>query len=311
MTAKAQALLLGVDGGGSKTRALVADRDGNVLGTGSAGRSNYHAAGLEKATQAIAKAVSDALGAAGVKGTLAAACFGLAGVYRPRDRALLEGWVQASGLASTFTVVNDAELVIAGGTPDLWGVGVICGTGSICLGRSVKGETARAGGWGYLLGDEGSGYSLGEHALRLAAQTADGRTDAGGILEAVLQQWGLSDADELLGYVYRPEMTHTQVAQLAPTILKLWHSGDAHATRLVDRTAIALGRLIESVVTKLSMTAPPIAFGGGLLVHNPDLQELIVRRTRVELGPQKRVEDPALGALLLAKRLAETAPAPP
>ncbi|HET9221200.1 MAG TPA: BadF/BadG/BcrA/BcrD ATPase family protein, partial [Roseiflexaceae bacterium] len=153
-------LLLGVDGGGSGTRALLADRSGAILGAGAAGPSNHQAIGLEAAAQAIQSAIDMAFRDARVERSrpVAAICLGLAGAGRPEDRLRFEAWATRQNIARRCAVASDAELVLTAGTPDGWGVALICGTGSIAWGRAPDGRSARAGGWGYLLGDEGSGY---------------------------------------------------------------------------------------------------------------------------------------------------------
>ncbi|HEX6290723.1 MAG TPA: BadF/BadG/BcrA/BcrD ATPase family protein [Herpetosiphonaceae bacterium] len=299
-------LILGVDGGGSKTRALLAGCDGAILGVGTARSSNYQSVGWDAATSALRQAIDAALSHAGANDTIVAACFGLAGVDRPADRELYTAWVTRQAFAPRFTIVNDAELVLAAGTPTGWGVALICGTGSICYGRAPDGRTARAGGWGYLLGDEGSGYDIGVQALRLATQTADGRAQAHAVLSAILDHWQLTDASALIGHVYRPETTRAMIATLGGQIANLAAQGDSDAQAIMDRAALELGRLAAAVVRRLDLSEPPVACGGGLLVANAGLQQGIVAHAGVPLGPLRTVDDPARGALVIARRLLET-----
>src|SRR6185295_11826349 len=122
-------LLLAVDGGGSKTRALLADVSGAVVGRGTGGSSNYHVVGLEAAGRALQSAIDGARKAVnGSGGKIVAACFGLASVDRPSDQLLINGWVSRQGLTDRFCIVNDSELVLAAGTPEGWGIALICGT---------------------------------------------------------------------------------------------------------------------------------------------------------------------------------------
>lgn len=299
-------LLLGIDGGGSKTRVLLADRAGNLRGVGTAPSSNYQSVGWEAATVALHTAIGEALQHAGPDDTVAAACFGLAGVDRPADREEYTAWVTHQAYAPRFTIVNDAELVLAAGTPEGWGVAVICGTGSICYGRSPDGRTTRAGGWGYLLGDEGSGYDIGVQALRLATQTADGRASAHGVLSAILEHWHLNDPAELIGYVYRPETKRATVAALGGRMAALARQGDDDAAAIMSEAARELGRLVAAVVHRLDLREPPVALGGGLLVGTPELQQQIKTFAGVPLGALSPVEDPARGAIVIAGRLLES-----
>jgi N-acetylglucosamine kinase-like BadF-type ATPase len=300
-------LILGIDGGGSKTRALVADGAGTILGVGTAGTSNYQSAGFTAATAALCEAIAGALRQAHLdpQAPIAAACFGLAGVGRPADRVLFQSWLDDCPIAQHQIIVNDAELVLAAGTPEGWGVALICGTGSICFGKAPNGETARAGGWGYLLGDEGSGYAIALHALQLATQTADGRAAADGILSAVLQHWHLDEPSQLVSFIYRPEVSRTEIATLARRVIDLAGAADQDARGIVDAAAKELSRLVVAVAHRLNLLEAPVALGGGLLGANSCLKISLLQHAGVPLGPVAYVDDPAVGALVLARQLLE------
>ena len=168
MTGAGVPTLLGVDGGGTSTVAWLADAGGRVLGAGRGGPSNAKAVGPEASRKALGQAIALAFADAGIApGPVAAACLGLAGFDRPDDRRLLTGWAEEARWADRLVLVNDGDLVLAAGTPEGWGLAVIAGTGSIAVGRTPAGQTARAGGWGPMIGDEGSAY-----AVALAGATA-------------------------------------------------------------------------------------------------------------------------------------------
>ena len=298
-------LLLGVDGGGSHTVALVADRNGTMLGRGEAASSNHQSVGFPAAVAAIDRATQSALEQAGYDATspITSACFGLAGAARPTDRARFGAWLVEQARIGRWRIVTDAELVLAAGTPAGWGVALISGTGSICYGCSADGRTARAGGWGYLMGDEGSGYALGVGALRLATQTADGRADAGRILRAILDYWRLREASELIAHVYHPARTRADIALLAQPIASLADRGDPSAQELMAQAARELARLVDAVVHTLGLHEPPVALGGGLLGARPRLQRGVVAQAAVPLGTYTCVAEPARGAVILARHM--------
>ena len=309
--------VLGVDGGGSRTRAIVATLDGTVLGTGDAGSSNHQAIGFEPAMRALDAAIATALSQAGglpigaTEGRpFAAACLGLAGVDRPADLELVGRWAEQHRLAARIAILNDAELVLAAGTPDGWGVALIAGTGSICLARSADGGTARAGGWGWRLGDEGSGYDVGAGALRLATQTADGRSEAPAVLAAVLRRWGLENAEGLLPLAYREGMSPAEVARLAVDVARLAEEGDRPARALLEGAGTALARHVDTVARRLGLECPPLALGGGLLRTSAVLRDATLGAIRVAVGAVGVVADPALGAIAIARRLVEGGTAP-
>lgn len=302
--------LLAVEGGGSKTQALVTDLDGKNLGRGFGPGSNLHGMGLEGAGKAVAMAIDGALmnatgrpreGGSWRDAGVAAACFGLAGIDGPEDEAQLSSWVRAHAISERFVVVNDSELVVAAGTPEGWGVALISGSGSVCLARSPQGRTIRVGGWGPLLGDEGSGYRLAVDALRLATQTVDGRENADALVRAVLKHWSLPDAAALIGHVHSAGMTPADIAGLAPAVLSLAAGGDAAARGLVDQCVKDLARQVDTAVRKLALEKPPLALAGSLL--RGDVRRGVLTAITSPLGDVGFVDDPCRGAVTLAKRL--------
>jgi N-acetylglucosamine kinase-like BadF-type ATPase len=193
--------------------------------------------------------------------------------------------------------------VLAEGTPEGWGVALICGTGSIGYARAPDGRSARAGGWGFLLGDEGSGYDVARRAMRLATQTADGRAGAPAILQAVLDHWGLSDPPQLVQQIYRTGMTPAEVATLAQRVAALAEAGDPHAAAIVDEAAHELARLGMAAARQLDLRQPPIALAGGLFGASPRLRAGIAERAGAALGSPTYVAEPARGALEIARRM--------
>ncbi len=300
--------LLAVDGGGSKTRALLATVDGHFIADASSGPSNYQSVGLEQAVAAIREACHAAFLVAGLDpqwSEVAAACFGLAGVDRPADRDRLTARLAQERLARRLLIVNDAELVLAAGCSSGWGVALISGTGSICVGRSPDGRQARAGGWGHILGDEGSGFAIAVHALRLATQTADGRAQAPTLLKAALDFWSLQAPEQLIELVYQQlGGSPAPIARFAPRVLELAQAGDPAAQPILEEAAEALAHHVTAVIQRLGLDRPPLAFGGGVLCGSPLLRSTVLARLKKTVAQTTVVDDPALGALQLARRLA-------
>jgi N-acetylglucosamine kinase-like BadF-type ATPase len=302
--------LLAVEGGGSKTQALVTDLDGKNLGRGFGPGSNLHGVGVEGAGKAVSMAIDGALmnatgrlreGGSWKDVGIAAACFGLAGIDGPEDEAKFLAWVKPQAIADRIAVVNDSELVVAAGTPEGWGIALISGSGSVCLGRSPQGRTVRVGGWGPLLGDEGSAYRLAIDALRLATQTVDGRESAEALVRAVLRHWSLTDAAALINHVHAPGMTPAEIAGLAPVVLSLAASGDAAARALVDQSIADLARQVDTAIRKLALEKPPLALAGSQI--RGDVRRGVLTKIQTPLGDVAFVDDPCRGAVTLAKRL--------
>ncbi|HEV7126059.1 MAG TPA: BadF/BadG/BcrA/BcrD ATPase family protein [Ktedonobacterales bacterium] len=289
-------LFLGVDGGGSKTLAIVVDAQGQERGRGLAGSGNYQAVGAARALRAVRDAVTVALTMAHGHRPCRAAWLGLAGVDRARDVALLLPRVRT--LARTVRLTNDAELAL-GALPEQVGVALIAGTGSIALGRDARGRTARAGGWGHILGDEGSGYTMGRQALTAAVRAADGRAPATALLALILAHWQLRAASELIEQVYAHE-DKARIAALAPLVLQAARAGDPAAARIVRRAAreLALAAGTASASLDLDATSCPLALGGGLLLHASGFRRAVLRRVRRAQAPGEYalVDHPALSA---------------
>jgi N-acetylglucosamine kinase-like BadF-type ATPase len=295
---------LGVDGGGTKTLAVVVDADGVEHGRGHAGASNYRAVGLPQAIANLRDAVERAAAAAGCALPLTAAWLGVAGVDHPDDSSVLLGHLGT--LARNVQLTNDAELMLSG-LDRCVGVALIAGTGSIALGRSAAGASARAGGWGHLLGDEGSGYDLGRHALQAAARAADGRGKPTALLGLILGAWQLSAPADLIPRVHAEHDT-AGIARLAPLVLRAACDGDSVARAIVWRAAAELALTATTVGDALGFQdALPLALGGGLLLHDEAFRAEVLRRVarRRPLGSVAVVTQQALSA---ARALAATWP---
>jgi N-acetylmuramic acid 6-phosphate etherase len=300
-------LVLGIDGGGTHTIALLAAGTADkwtILGRGTAGPSNRQAVGQERALAALDEAVSAAFTAAGVKRCpVASACLGLAGADRPDDQAMIRDWAQRVQLANKVDVTNDAAILLAAGTPDGSGLALIAGTGSIAFGQSADGRRARAGGWGYLLGDEGSGYALVRAGLQAVVRAADGRGPATRLTERFLSRLGLNQPQELVAAVYRSGRGRADLAALAPLVLAEAER-DEVATAIVEQEARELARAGEAAMRQLRWEGPvPLALAGGLLLGSAVYRQRVLGAlTALAVVPSTvtLVEEPAKGAVVLA-----------
>jgi N-acetylglucosamine kinase-like BadF-type ATPase len=288
-------LVAGVDGGGSKTLAVVVDCEGNERGRGTAGSSNFTAIGVEQASDAITQAVTEAVNLAGGQLPLRSLWAGLSGIDRPGAREQLQSLIQP--VARDIRLTNDAELIfsaLAGGI----GVVLIAGTGSIALGHDASGATARAGGWGHLMGDEGSGYDIGRRALQGAARAADGRGPATALLEAFMHHWKVDRPLDMIAHVYR-STDKAAVAELSSIVFATARAGDTVARRLLANAAGELASAAIVAGDHLALPGDlPVALTGGLLTGNADYRKSVLRRMRSRrtVGQVSIVTDPALSA---------------
>lgn len=300
-------LILGVDGGGTKTAVWLANTAGDILGRGVSSPSNYQVVGKTAALHAIQNALLQAYQQAGLPPEPAKIIsLGMAGVGRDEDRSWLVDWCKGQNIAEKLEIMTDAELLLWAGTPDGWGIGCISGTGSISFGIDPLGKKARAGGWGYILGDEGSGYAIGISALRAVTQAADGRGPQTGLTTRVLAAWNLSEPAALISAVYRSNMAREQIGALTEWVLKEAEAGDEVAVHLVNTAAADLSLAIGSVARQLNWGGTvPGAMGGGVLVHSPYLVQKVIHSTQqvgINLEPVQIVDEPVVGAIRYAVR---------
>lgn len=290
--------VVGMDIGGSKTQALATAVSGTAQSQEVlAGSANLASVGVSEATRQL-ETVFDALGRDGI----AAVCVGAAGVDTPEQAQRLHGMISAQVPTAIVRVVHDTELILATAGAD-YGVAVISGTGSVGWGRAPDGAEARAGGWGYLLGDEGSGYWIGRQAVRHTLAMADqGRLEDRLALQLVAE-CGLRDPGQLLDHFYaQPERRYW--AGHSRLVFELAGDGDPSSMDILAEAGASLVALVSTVAGRLAMTGP-VVLGGGLIMHQPMLQAILNTALRDAGYPDIRFldRDPVHGAVVLARKL--------
>lgn len=305
-----QPLVIGIDGGATHTVALLADAEsGEIVGRGESGPSNIQAVGVEAALLELDLAVRNAYIAAGLpRKEAAAACLGLAGIDLNEGRDVIQTWANTVSLARRVSVANDATLLFAAGTPEGWGLAVVAGTGSIAFTLDRDGNDARAGGWGYLLGDEGSAFRVGLQGLRAACRAADRIGEPTRLLSALLAQLKTDDPRDFIPAVYRGAWDKAAIAGLAPVVLDAAADGDAVAAGIVGQEALELARTAAGAVAlgRLPRERLPITLTGGLVLQGTTFRELFLTNLAqlgISPGPVSLVEDPVVGAVVLARKM--------
>jgi glucosamine kinase len=286
----------GVDGGGTKTIVVLVDGDGAEIARAQAGTSNPAVIGHEESGKVLQGAIRDAVSHLQSDATLAAAWFGLAGCDRPDDQRALGPYIVP--LATSVRLTNDGELVL-GALPGAAGVALVAGTGSIAFGRTTTGERCRAGGWGAIMGDEGSGYALGCGLLRAFAADIDQRGPVTSMTSTLIDEWGLSDPFEAISRVYGPPMSKGEIAGLARIVVDAAAAGDAVAGQLLHQAATDLALIAGTVGKRLGFSGSlPIALTGSLLVHVDPLRTMVIRQLERDWASLdvRIVADPALVA---------------
>jgi len=300
-------LFLGVDGGQSGTTAVIGDETGRMIGTGEAGPCNHAGAaeGRAKLERAVIGSVRAACAQAGLDAAAVvfeAACFGMSG--GPEDKeAILAGILRTERLI----VTDDAVIALAGATANGQGIITIAGTGSIAFGRNAEGRSARAGGWGYVFGDEGGAFDIVRQALRASLRMEEGWGPPTSLRQTLLEATGSRTANEMLHRFYTAEWPRSRVATLARLVDTAALEADGVAGGILAAAAQQLAVFAGAVRGQLWKPAEPVelAYIGGVFESLLLLERfcmLVELDGATRCGPPRR--GPAEGALLEAYRAA-------
>jgi len=305
MPVNSSKLYLGIDGGQSSTTALVADHTGKVIGRGRGGPCNHVCAaeGRAKFFRAVTACLATACEEAHLDPNsvrFAAACLGFSG--GPHDK---ESYSRELIRSALYKITHDAEIALAGATAGKPGIIVIAGTGSMAFGRNAHGKAARAGGWGYLFGDEGGGFDLTRRALRATLRAEEGWGPPTAMTRLLLDATGAANANDLLHRFYA-NFDRSSIAGMAKLVTQAAEQGDHIGRAILQEAAADLAILVEGVYRNLfrQRETVPVAYIGGVF-RSDLLKHAFTGRIRKSIGctviPPRF--GPAAGALLEALRL--------
>lgn len=299
--------VIGVDGGGTKTLGAIAARDGVVIEQHEVGSTNHHSNPIDVVRKNLGDLTAALLKSAGADATdVSAICLGMAGVDRPEDKPLIQGLVKEFLPNAECAPVNDGVIALMGGALKPFGVIVISGTGSISFGINRAGERGRAGGWGHILGDEGSGYQIALRALRAVCRAHDKRIPPTALSQIILGHFGFDRAEQLLGWTKEIQGAKDKIASLSRLVHQAHESGDSTATAILREEADELAMAVEAVAHKLFTSDEKdweVIVAGGNLRKNPSFfnlfQTAVATRQPGTPVVQPRKE-PVEGAVLYA-----------
>lgn len=317
--------VLGIDGGGTKTVCVLMNENQQVLGRGEAGPSNYQTLGIDRTKQSIQQAIDRSILSANINVRssfkIEAICLGLAGVGRPKDIEIVQNLVkdlqftknllaQRSPQNQNIIICSDSTIALVGGIGYPIGIAVIAGTGSIVCGQNSQGKTKRVGGWGYLLGDEGSGCNIAMRGLQAALKFHDGRGEFTTLAAKFQKHLCLKSLEELVEIVYRSGWEVKEIAALAPIVDRAAAEGDRVAGAIINSAVAELTLATKTAISALfSQTAEfEIVIIGGVWNGEANCRDRFASAIAT-FAPNAQVilpkHEPAFGAGLLALNAAK------
>jgi N-acetylglucosamine kinase-like BadF-type ATPase len=298
--------VVGVDGGGTKTQAVILDLNLNLLGEGIAGPSNPLRVGVVKAAAAVRDAVDKACDAARLRRTdLIAAQVGLAGVRRRELRARMHDALKNIS-SGEVVIAGDADIALYGATEGKPGLIVIAGTGSICCGINARGKQACAGGWGPLAGDEGGGAWIARRGLRAIAHATDGRGPATSLSDAACSYFHVTNPDDLSTAIYAPSITNECLAGFGKFVIEAAQAKDKVAREILVEAGKELGLAATTVIRnlKLEREAFSVGYVGGVFESSRELVLSHLREAILKVAPRAKLTPPKFPPAVAAARMA-------
>jgi glucosamine kinase len=308
--------VIGIDGGATKSAAILSDMSGKVQAEESGGASNPQVVGPDKSAAVILnlleKMCESVGGSASQVVTLVA---GLAGAGREGDRERVKSATNAEAKKRRISlgrvvIESDGRIALEGAFKGKAGIILIAGTGSFALAKDYKGGIHRAGGWGRIVGDEGSGFVIGREGLNAIAKHLDGRIKATVLTKLVKEQLGLSNQEKIINAVYREDF---DIAKVAPLVIEAAASKDIECARILNKATFELSEHVRILVRKIEDSARarakiPLSFIGSLISNDNIYQKILKQKITFSM-PQINVvaseASPAYGGVILAIRSAQ------
>lgn len=298
--------VMGLDGGGTKTKLIVSDLEGNILGSWISGPSNLLANEYQIVQASIQDVIKEAIGEMGCDlKDCKAICIGAAGAGRENVREMLKTIIVQLGYNGSIIVTHDAQTALVGGIAGEEGILLSAGTGTICYGRTKEGASHRVSGWGHIIGDEGSAYNMGVEVLNAVMRDYDGRGKKTLLTNLVLKNLNLASPEELIEYIYSPNTTKKDIASYAIMVDVACQENDTVALEIVEKITKALVECVDAVLKILDFGKNKIklVINGSVLTNNHYVRNQF-KNTIANIMPQVELcemrYDAAYGAVLIA-----------
>lgn len=298
--------VIGIDGGGTKTQIVIGDHHGRLLAAASGDSGNIKSQSWERVLHTLITLITSIMEQTNTTiEQVSCLSLGLGGTIRKEDQLRMTEWLQKSiGLEAPLNIYTDAEIALCAGTwGEETGVVLIAGTGSVAYGRSRSGQVYRSGGWGYLLGDEGSAYDIGRQALIAVCRQADGRGENTLLTEKLLHALQLDEIQQFIAYYYDHANVRKEIASIAELVLQAAEAGDQVAEGIIERGASELAAIVERVYKQMEEEQNfliPCILSGGLFRNRTYVLYVQKKLSLVvpEAKPKVLKRPPVIGAYL-------------
>ncbi len=304
--------VVGLDGGGTKTAAIIADLHGTFAGEAKGTASNFQMIGVENASEVLFALVQECCRKVGCEfEDIACVLAGLTGAGRLSDQERMREAFRSlsrkrGANLENIRIESDARVALEGAFKGKPGIILIAGTGSITFGKDAQGAIHRAGGWGRTIGDEGGGYAIGRDGLNAVTRELDGRGQQTNLTKLVAEKIGLKDQESIIAAVYRDNF---DLASLAPIVIETASTHDSVCEQIVDRAASELTEHVRAIALKMGGKSIPLAFIGTLLSTENVLANAL-RKKIASASPHisitQPLSPPAYGAVLMALDAAQS-----
>ncbi|MDL2233601.1 hypothetical protein LJC63_08520 [Ruminococcaceae bacterium OttesenSCG-928-L11] len=299
---------IGIDGGGTKSRLMAMDDAGNIYGPWFGNSTNICSNRREEVRDNIRSLYEGFLREQGATGEeVRSFCIGSAGIDVPENVVILTEILVEAGISCPVKVVNDVEILLASESEGKPGAVLISGTGSVAFGKNAAGQTHRTGGWGHIVGDEGSGYWIAQEAVRQCLHALDGRRPATSMDKLLCEACGMDSILEVFTWVYDPSTNKSQVANVGFIVDKAAEAGDELALGIMKTAATALYGMAEAIWKRLGLSqSDPLVLSGGTVLHSEPLRnELLPMLARLSNQVRAVTKEPCMGAIYLAREMAQ------
>lgn len=298
--------IIGIDGGGTQTIGYLANENQKLLQKEKVGPTNYHSVGIKKVRNNLKTLIENLCQKANIKlEELTLVSSGIAGVDRPEDKTLIKNILRQLDYDFDIIVNNDVKTALTNAHGEQKGIMLVCGTGSIAAGVKDKDSFVRVGGWGHLIGDEGSGYKIAITMLEKIMESYDGREKKTQLTDLVLKELGLDEPLEIIDYVYNPEISKENIADLTPFLFEAIRAGDEIARKIIEEATSELLEMVVTVIKRLNLNEKEqiIALSGGVFENSKIMREMFINKAKKEIPSITFREPkfpPGIGALIIA-----------